>query len=341
MDATQIPTNPFKPTWKPLTELHIHAGGGLPASTMWTIAHQQGIRLPFEDYWDFKDAITITRAKMMDLDEFLHSPKNPFHWCEMIQSSPEAMEHTIYEMAAKAYRKCNVDTLDIRFTPMKRNRKGEKDLDHIIAGALRGLDRVMLEYPIRVGLIFCLEKGFPAHLNEITVDKAIKYKSRGIVGIDLTGLDSGNKFNADEMAPIFHKAKAAGLGVTVHAGEGPEQLSVKDAITKLGADRIGHGIDSIHHPEELELIQKHDIVMEFCPTSNIILGLLNGPEDCKNVVNTWMAHGIKFTVNSDDPIFFETNIKLEYNFLRENGVLTDKQLDQCTAIARKASFLNR
>ncbi len=42
----------------------------------------------------------------------------------------------------------------MRFIPMKRNRGGEQDLDHIIHAALRGLDRVVLDYSAKAGLIF-------------------------------------------------------------------------------------------------------------------------------------------------------------------------------------------
>jgi len=59
---------------------------------------------------------------------------------------------------------------------MKRNRGGEQDLDHIIAASLRGMDRAMLEYPIRPGLIFCLDRAFPYDLNEIIVEKAIAWR---------------------------------------------------------------------------------------------------------------------------------------------------------------------
>jgi len=341
MDTEEKEYNVTRPDWDPLTELHIHAGGSLPSSIMWSIAHDQGIRLPFEDYWELKEFVTITPEKMMDLDAFLHSDKNPFHWCEVVQSSPEAMERTIYEISTKAHRSSNIRRIEIRFTPLKRNRKGERDLDHIIMGALRGMDRAMLEYPIEVGLIFCLEKKFPHHLNEITVDKAIKYKKRGVVGIDLAGLDTDNQFNPDEMADIFAKAKAAGLGVTVHAGEGPELLSVKDAIEKLSADRIGHGIQSIHSEEELTLAREKKVHFEFCPTSNITLGLLNGPADCKQVIDTWVKHGIDFSIHTDDPVFFQTNLKKEIDYLIDNQAITREQAETCRRAAHAASFIGR
>ena len=61
-----------------------------------------------------------------------------FHWTELIQSSPIAVERAVYEVVGGAYRKNNVTTMELRFNPMKRNRGGEQDLDHIIAAAVAG-----------------------------------------------------------------------------------------------------------------------------------------------------------------------------------------------------------
>jgi hypothetical protein len=47
---------------------------------------------------------------------------------------------------------------------MKRNRSGERDLDHIILAAIRGLDLASLEYPqVRAGLILMMDRVEPAH----------------------------------------------------------------------------------------------------------------------------------------------------------------------------------
>jgi hypothetical protein len=63
-----------------------------------------------------------------------------------------------------------ITTLELRFNPMKRNRGGERDLDHIILAAVRGLDRAALEYPqVRAGLILMMDRTFTAEQNRIVV----------------------------------------------------------------------------------------------------------------------------------------------------------------------------
>ena len=166
-----------------LAELHCHLGGAVTPAIMWGIAHAQGIRLPTKDYWEFRDMITVSSRRARSFDGYLQL----FHWTELIQSSPLAVERAVYEVVGGAYRKNNVTTMELRFNPMKRNRGGEQDLDHIIAAALRGMDKATLEYPVKPGLIFCLDRAFPYELNEILVEKAIAWRDRGVIGVDLQG----------------------------------------------------------------------------------------------------------------------------------------------------------
>ena len=162
------------PRKMPLAELHCHLGGAVTPAIMWGIAHAQGIKLPTKDYWEFRDMITVSK-RTQSFDGYLQL----FHWTELIQSSPLAVERSVYEVVGGAYRKNNVTTMELRFNPMKRNRGGEQDLDHIIAAAVRGMDKATLEYPVKPGLIFCLDRAFPYELNEIIAEKAIAWRDRG------------------------------------------------------------------------------------------------------------------------------------------------------------------
>jgi adenosine deaminase len=192
----------------PLTELHCHLGGAVTPAIMWGIAHAQGIRLPTKDYWEFRDMITVSPRRARSFDGYLQL----FHWTELIQSSPLAVERSVYEVVGGAYRKSNVTTMELRFNPMKRNRGGEQDLDHIISAAIRGMDRAQLEYPVTPGLILCLDRAFPYHLNEIIAEKAIAYRSRGVVGIDIAGPESAD-FRPVEYRALFQRARRRGLGI--------------------------------------------------------------------------------------------------------------------------------
>src|SRR2546429_9222831 len=130
---------------------------------MWGIAHDQGIRLPTKDYWEFVDLITVRKQSKKSFEDFLAL----YHWTELIQSSPLAVEQSVYEVIGGAYRQANITTLELRYNPMKRNRGGERDLDHIIMASIRGPGRALLEYPGKGGPSFCLGRTVHYALHEI------------------------------------------------------------------------------------------------------------------------------------------------------------------------------
>lgn len=235
----------------PLSELHIHLGAAVSPDIMWGIAHAQGIRLPTKDYWAFRDLITVGR-RPRGFEQYLEL----FHWTELIQSSPFAVERSVYEVIGGAYRRNNITQIELRFNPMKRNRGGEQDLDHIIAAAVRGMDRAVLEYPqIRAGIILCLDRGFSVALNEIIAAKAIAWLQRGVVGIDIAGPEVDG-FRFADYAGLYAECRRAGLGLTVHAGEtdGPDQ--VRQAVELLAPDRIGHGVHAADDPRVLDMLRE-------------------------------------------------------------------------------------
>src|SRR5204862_376006 len=211
-----------------LADLHIHVGAAVAPHILWSIAHDQGFKLPVQTYWEFRDLVTAkpeTVSSLADYLAILH------HWTEKIQSSPAAIERSVYEIIGKEFRSSGVSLIELRFNPMKRNLGGERDLGHIIHAALRGMDRACLEYGVRAGLIFCLAREFPLELNEILVKKAVKYKSRGVVGIDLAGPESHTLQLGAEVAgyrDLFPPARAAAL---VTAGRA---AAVAASITALG-----------------------------------------------------------------------------------------------------------
>ena len=54
-----------------LTDLHIHVGASVAPHTMWSIAHQQGLRLPVRNYWEFLDLITVSTDKVWSVEDYL------------------------------------------------------------------------------------------------------------------------------------------------------------------------------------------------------------------------------------------------------------------------------
>ena len=244
-----------------------------------------------------------------------------------------------------AYRSQGITTLELRFNPMKRNRGGERDLDHIILAAIRGLDRAGLEYPqVRAGLILMMDRTFDARQNTVIVEKAIAWSQRGIVGVDIAGpRPGGGRYDYAQVAPMVELAREAGLGVTIHVGEegatGGEEIG--EVVEHLRPDRIGHGILAARDPDLMRLLRETGTVLEICPTSNLLTKALPDEEAVRATVRTFVEHGVAFTIATDGPEMMRTHLRDELELLERIGALDAEELRQANARGHAASFIGR
>ncbi len=323
--------------FKQHVELHSHLGAAVHPSILWAIAHRQGIKLPTKSYWEFEVMITMTgNEKNKNLDQM---DKNFYHWTELIQSSPEAIEESVKGTIAGGFRKSNIVLHELRFNPMKRNRGGERDLDHIIYAGLWGIERAVLEYPqVKAGIILMMDRSLTLEQNSIIIDKAIKYKSMGVIGVDVAGPER-KTFSMKKHAGLFERARQAGLGITIHTGEAGSSQELKFVVNEIKPQRIGHGILCVKDKKIMASIVDNNITLEICPTSNLRNSVVKNTAELKNIIHALLKHKVKFTINTDGPEMYKSNIVHEEEFLLKNGILTQNQLDQCTKWALEASFI--
>jgi adenosine deaminase len=324
-----------------LAELHTHLGGSVSSDILWTLAHEQGIALPVKDYWDFDRLVTVSDPRGVP---DLNALDAIYHWTELIQSSPLAVEMSVHAAIGGAYRSQGITTLELRFNPMKRNRGGERDLDHIILAAIRGLDRASLEYPhVRTGLILMMDRTFTPRQNEVIVEKAIGWASRGIVGVDIAGpRPGGTRYDYRLVQPMVETAREAGLGVTIHVGEeggdvGREEI--REVVEVLRPDRIGHGILAAGDEELMRELREAEIVLEICPTSNLLTKALADEAAVRDVFRAFVENGVRFTIATDGPEMMRTHLRDELDLLLRIGALTRDELDEANVRGHDASFV--
>jgi adenosine deaminase len=325
-----------------LAELHTHLGASVASDILWSLAHEQGIALPVKDYWEFDRLVTIADPRRVDS---LDALDQIYHWTELIQSSPVAVERSVHGAIGGAYRSQGITTLELRFNPMKRNRGGEKDLDHIIMAATRGLDRASLEYPqVRAGLILMMDRTFDERQNATIVEKAIRYAPRGIVGVDIAGpRPGGERYPYRELAPLVEEARAAGLGITIHVGEEGEEhaeAELGEVIETLRPDRIGHGILSARHPELMAALREQEIVLEICPTSNLHTRALADEDAVREIFRAFVDNGVAFTIATDGPEMMRTHLRDELELLQRIGALDEDELAEANRQGHEASFVH-
>jgi adenosine deaminase len=324
-----------------LAELHTHLGGSVSSDILWSLAHEQGIALPVKDYWEFDRLVTVSDPRGVP---DLNALDQIYHWTELIQSSPLAVERSVHAAIGGAYRSQGITTLELRFNPMKRNRGGERDLDHIILAAIRGLDRASIEYPqVRAGLILMMDRTFDARQNEVIVEKAIRWADRGIVGVDIAGPRPGRaRYNYSQVAPMVETARDAGLGVTIHVGEegGPiGRDEIAEVVEVLRPDRIGHGILAAGEPDLMRELREREIVLEICPTSNLLTKALPDEDAVRETFRAFVGHGVQFTIATDGPEMMRTHLRDEFELLLRIAALDEDEAREANARGHEAAFV--
>ena len=149
-----------------------------------------------------------------------------------------------------------------------------------------------------------------------TIESLLAVRPKSWIGITIGG--SEDQFPPAQFAPIYRRAKDAGLRLSVHAGEAAGPESVWDAIRVLGAERIGHGVRSIEDPALVEHLAKNRIALEVCPTGNICTGVYGSREE--HPLKRLHDAGVPITLNTDDPTFFGVSLTDEYVFGAERGL---------------------
>jgi len=168
-----------------------------------------------------------------------------------------------------------------------------------------------------------------------TAVEVIKNPHPCLVGFGLAGDEL--HFPPNLFVKTFDMLKDEKFPITVHAGEwdGPE--NIRNAINLLHPTRLGHGVRSI---EDLDLVKEiidKNIVLETCPTSNIATKIYENYDS--HPVKKLFEMGVKVTVNSDDPPFFNATIQGEYQAMVNLG-FSENDLTSMTRNAIESSFLD-
>jgi adenosine deaminase len=166
---------------------------------------------------------------------------------------------------------------------------------------------------------------------------AVKYANPLVTGFGLAGDERIGGF--DDFVRAFEIAREAGLGITVHAGELTGWQTVESALDHIRPARIGHGVRAIENPDIVRRIADEGVVLECCPGSNVALGVF--PNFAEHPFPALRAAGCRVTLNSDDPPYFWTSLKREYDIASDHFGMGEKELLGITRTAIEAAFVDR
>ncbi|WP_028550557.1 adenosine deaminase [Paenibacillus sp. UNC451MF] len=312
----------------PKVDLHVHLDGSVRAQTIADLARDQGVELPISEGEDLLPYIQVSE-ECGSLREYL----SKFDFVVPFLQSEEALERVAYEIVQHSAEH-NCRYVEVRFAPQLHRRKG-LTAEAAIRSVIDGLRRGEKEYGVRAKVIAICMRNHSSEENLEVVEAAGRFIGKGVAAIDLAGDEAG--YPPQLFRDVFAASRARGIPVTIHAGEAGGADNVYEAVTHLGAVRIGHGVRLKENPAIFDMIRKRQVPLEMCPVSNIQTKAVSGWDAYP--IREYFDSGVMVTINTDNPSVSGTNITKEYEMIVDKFGFSLEEIAALIMNGVEASFL--
>ncbi|WP_019615632.1 adenosine deaminase [Psychromonas ossibalaenae] len=273
----------------PKIDLHCHLDGSVRPQTIIDLAREQNLTLPADNIEEIRN-LMIAPETCLNLDEYLKRFELPLS----VMQTAEGIERISFELFEDAAKE-NVKYLEVRFGPLLHLEQG-LTLDQIIGSAVKGMKKAEQMYDIKGNYILSLLRHMPKETIKGVVDAGEKYLNNGVAAFDLAGGEADGFCH--EFIPYAQYAADKGYRITIHAGEQGSGQNVHDAVSLLGAERVGHGIHITGHADAYELVKSKEVALETCPSSNVQTKAVENLSS--HPLKAFYKDGLLVTINTDN-----------------------------------------
>lgn len=307
-------------------ELHVHLEGTITPTMARMLAKRNNMVVPngliaadesrylYEDFLHFLRVYDTVAAFIKGPQDYYDITFDYLRAC--------ALENTLY--------------VEMMYSPDHAEQvSGIPSIEHLQA-IQQAIDDAKAQFGIVGRIIITAVRHFGAEAAIRVAENAAKQSVPCATGFGL----GGDEFNFPPklFKTAYQIAHEAGLQCTVHAGEFAPASGMVEAIEHLPIQRIGHGVQVIHSPETMALVKERNIALEVCPSSNIALGLFKDFDS--HPLPKLLDFGIKLSLNSDDPPFFNTTIPQEYARVQQAWQFSDAVMESFTRMAIECAFVD-
>ncbi|MFW7431093.1 adenosine deaminase [Vagococcus carniphilus] len=306
----------------PKAELHLHLEGTLEPDLKLKLAQKNKVDIGQE---------TIEEIKASYQFDSLPSFLNIYYPAMNVLQE----EEDFYELAMAYLRNAKeqgIKHAELFFDPQAHTTRGVS-FETVVNGYHRAISESE-KLGITSELIMCFLRDMSAESAEKTLEEALPYKDK-FIGV---GLDSDEKGNPpSKFAHVFEKARAAGLKLTMHCDIDQENSieHIRQVIEDIKVDRIDHGTNIVEDQKLVDYVKEHGIGLTSCPVSN---GFVVDDMKGKEIIEL-LDQGVKVTVNSDDPAYFQSYISDDLFALATKYDMSQEQVVQLAKNSFEVSWI--
>jgi len=304
-------------------ELHMHLEGSLEPEMMLDLALKNNIQLKYNSIDEIKKAYNFN-----NLQEFLDLY---YQGMSVLQTKSDFFDLT-YAYLTKVHND-NVTHTEMFIDPQGHISRGVS-LKNVFDGINEAIIEAEKNYSIKASIIVC----FLRHLSETDAlsafEKIMEFRNK-FIGIGLDSSEIGNP--PSKFKNLFEKARKEKLRLVAHAGEEGPASYVWEALDILGVERIDHGNVILSDEVLIKRVVKDKIPLTMCPLSNKSLKVV--PDLKNHQALALLNHGVRVTINSDDPAYFGGYINNNYEEITKALSLTDKEVEQLVKFSLESRFV--
>ncbi len=317
----------------PKVLLHDHLDGGLRPRTVLELAAAAG----YEGLPDSSDEIErfFEERAIGSLVEYLV----PFKHTVAVMQTPDAIRRVATE-AVLDHAADGVVYGELRLAPSLHLQRG-LTRDQVIQTTLEGLELGQEQTDMTARLIVCAMRDRDDSADVAAA--AVRFAEQGVVGLDLAGPEAG--FPARGHSVAIDVARASGLHITIHAGEGDGVASIEDAVAS-GAERIGHGVritedldtsdGVLRFGPTADRVRYERIALEICPKSEVDTRVVLSP--AAHPIDVLFREGFVTTINTDNTLMSKTDMSREFELLSDAKGFTNSEFRAMTLNAIEVAF---
>ncbi|XP_077369392.1 adenosine deaminase [Festucalex cinctus] len=327
---------------KPKVELHVHLDGAIRVQTILDVARRRGIRLPADTAEELRRLIVL--RKPATLTEFLGKFAEYMH---VIAGDRDAIKRIAYEFVEDKAKE-GVIYAEVRYSPHLlancdvdpipwHQTEGNLSPDEVVRLVNEGLREGERAFRIKVRSILCCMRHMPSWSAEV-VELCKKYRHEGVVAIDLAGDEALNCEAYPGHLRAYQEAVRCEIHRTVHAGEVGAACVVREAVEVLKAERVGHGYRTLEDRGLYAQLLAQNMHFEVCPISSKLTGACDA-DFSKHPVVTFRKDKANYSLNTDDPLIFDSSLQLDYSVAYEHMGFTQEEFMRLNICSAESCFL--
>lgn len=371
------PSNSVDYSWiqtLPKICLHDHLDGGMQPQTMLEIAAEIGYELP-ESEADVLQQWFEGAADSHSLDRYLETFSHTLALMQRPQDLQRVAKEHVLTLAGDG-----VIYGEVRWAPEQHTLAGlsmDEAVEAVADGLMEGMELVAQHGGrVMVNQIICAMRQNKNSLEVAHV--AVRHRRIGVVGFDLAGPEDG--FACSDHQPALDYVAENFLPITLHAGEAAGLESIRTALLKGHALRLGHGVRITEDftyttvgeidpqgqlmpgtdPQEpivqlgqvASWVKDRRITLEVCPCSNLqtdaAFAVSDGKVSQREFARTIAEHpvaalrdaGFAVAISPDNRLMSATSVSREFMELAKNFGYGASEFFELTMNAIEGAFVS-